>query len=345
MANARARKNFLSKVNINGNSLTSAEDIKDGVCRTYRTLLAETDDWRPRMGNLQFRVLGSERATSLEEPFSEKEVFEALCNLSRDKVPELKDFRPISLVGSLYKLLAKVLANRLKQAVGEVVSEYQHAFIQNRQILDAALIANEAVDSRLKVNIPRLILKLDIEKAFDHVNWDCLVSVMSKMGTRGLRQEDPLFPYLFLLVMEVLSQLFFRARSEGFIEGFKVGNTNGIEMDLLHLLFADDTLLFCKANRRVDYLENIVSVLGCRIGKLPSSYLGLPLGAPFKSSRVWEVCVRLENIQRDFLWGGGALKKKPHLVNWSAVCIDMRQGGLGICSLVALNKALLGKWN
>ena len=95
---------------------------------------------------------------------------------------ELKDFRPISLVGSLYKLLAKVLANRLKQAVGKVVSEYQHAFIQNRQIMDAALIANEAVDSRLKVNIPRLILKLDIEKAFDHVNWDCLVSVMSKMG-------------------------------------------------------------------------------------------------------------------------------------------------------------------
>ena len=87
MANARARKNFLSKVNINGNSLTSAEDIKDGVCRAYRTLLAETDDWKPRMENLQFRVLGSERATSLEEPFSEKEVFEALCNLSGDKVP------------------------------------------------------------------------------------------------------------------------------------------------------------------------------------------------------------------------------------------------------------------
>ena len=177
MANARARKNFLSKVNINGNSLTSAEDIKDGVCRAYRTLLVETEDWRPRMGNLQFRVLGSERARS-----SEKEVFEALCSLFGDKAPdpdgftmafwqfswdftkveilaffdeffclgnfqrslnstflvlipkkggaeELKDFRPISLVGSLYKLLAKVLANRLKQAVREVVSEYQHAFI------------------------------------------------------------------------------------------------------------------------------------------------------------------------------------------------------------------------
>ena len=82
----------------------------------------------------------------------------------------MKDFRPISLVGSLHKLLTKVLANRLKQVVGEVVSEYQYAFIQNTQILDVALIANKAVDSRLKVNIPGLLLKLDIEKAFDPVN-------------------------------------------------------------------------------------------------------------------------------------------------------------------------------
>ena len=57
------------------------------------------------------------------------------------------------------------------------------------------------------------------------------------------------------------------------------------------------------------------------------------------------MCTRLEKIQRDFLWGGGALEKKPHLVNWSSVCADMRQGGLGIRSLLALNKALLGKWS
>ena len=76
----------------------------------------------------------------------------------------MKDFKPINLVGGLHKLLAKVLANRLKSVMGVLVSDNQHAFIQGRQILDATLIANEVVDSRLKTNIPSLLLKLDIEK-------------------------------------------------------------------------------------------------------------------------------------------------------------------------------------
>ena len=90
-ANARARINFLSKVKINGVTLTDEEDIKSGVCRAYQTLLSENEDWRPRVGDLQFRVLGTERSRSLEVPFS-KEVFEALCNLSGDKAPGPDDF-------------------------------------------------------------------------------------------------------------------------------------------------------------------------------------------------------------------------------------------------------------
>lgn len=63
-----------------------------------------------------------------------------------DSLRRLNEFRPISLVGSLYKILAKVLANRLKGVIGSVVSETQTAFVQNRQILDGILIANEVVD-------------------------------------------------------------------------------------------------------------------------------------------------------------------------------------------------------
>ena len=54
--------------------------------------------------------------------------------------------------------------------------------------------------------------------------------------------------------------------------------------------------------------------------------------------------MRLVQIQRDFLWGGGVLEQKPHLVRWLIVCIDKRKGGLGVKSLGSFNRALLGKW-
>ena len=95
---------------------------------------------------------------------------------------DLSDFRPINLVGSLYKLLAKVLANRLKKVVGKVVSSTKSAFVEGRQILDAALIANEVIDSLLKRKESGVLCKLDLEKAYDHINWDFLLSVMQKMG-------------------------------------------------------------------------------------------------------------------------------------------------------------------
>ncbi|RVW79790.1 Transposon TX1 uncharacterized 149 kDa protein [Vitis vinifera] len=83
---------------------------------------------------------------------------------------DLRDFRPISLVDRLYKWLAKVLANRLKLLVGKVVSKAQNAFVKGRQILDAALVANGVIDSILKSNEGVVLCKLDIEKAYDHVD-------------------------------------------------------------------------------------------------------------------------------------------------------------------------------
>ena len=78
--------------------------------------------------------------------------------------------------------LAKVLANRLKRVVGKVVFKAQRAFVEGRQILDAVLIANEAIDSVLKNNENGILCKLDIEKSYDNVDWYFLLAVMHKMG-------------------------------------------------------------------------------------------------------------------------------------------------------------------
>ncbi|RVW49387.1 hypothetical protein CK203_092674 [Vitis vinifera] len=179
--------------------------------------------------------------------------------------------------------------------------------------------------------------------------------------------------------MEALSQLLSRARNEGFFSGFKVGGRGREGLIVSHLLFADDTLIFCDADAvQLQYLswtfmwfeaisglkvnlskseaipvgecppmESLVSILGCKIGCLSTSYLGLPLGAPYKSTSVWDAVEerfrkRLSLWKRQYLSKGGALENKPHLVCWKVICAVKKDGGLGIRNLAIFNKALLG---
>ena len=76
--------------------------------------------------------------------------------------------------------MAKALANKLKK----VLPSSQNAFVEGRQILDVALIANEAIDSLLKRNESGVLCNLDLEKAYDHINWNFLLLVLQKMGFR-----------------------------------------------------------------------------------------------------------------------------------------------------------------
>ena len=84
-------------------------------------------------------------------------------------------------MGGLYKILTKMLANKIKRVMDKVISKSQNAFVEGRQVLDAVLIANEIVDSTLKRKECGLICKLNIQKAYDSINWEFLYQVMGRM--------------------------------------------------------------------------------------------------------------------------------------------------------------------
>jgi len=282
---------------------------------------------------------------------------------------DILDFRPISMVGCIYKVIAKILSIRIKTVMADLVGEAQTAFISGRQILDGALIANEIVSWLKKGNKEGVLLKIDFQKAYDTVNLESLLEVLKAMGfaeqwrawikaslstasisvlvngspckpfpmKRGLRQGDPLSPYLFVLLTEVLNCLLSKAVQMGVFNGLQIGSRR---VTVTHLQFADDTLIFCEpqlhslqnitkvllsfqnfSGLTVNYAksgllvigkengwaENAAQLLECQIVQLPLTYLGVPLGANMRKIASWQPVI--EKIQ---------LK----LSSWKAKCLS-----------------------
>lgn len=101
------------------------------------------------------------------------------------KTVKIRDYRPISLVTSLYKVVSKALASRLREVFGGTISLSQGAFVKNRQNLDAVLVANEVVEHAKKSNKLGLVFKIDFEHAYDHVEWKFVDDVLERKGFGG----------------------------------------------------------------------------------------------------------------------------------------------------------------
>ncbi|KAL6330269.1 hypothetical protein AAG906_040193 [Vitis piasezkii] len=203
------------------------------------------------------------------------------------------------------------------------------------ELKDFMLITNETIDSMLRSNRAGVLCKLDIEKAYDH-------------SARDLRRGDPLSSYLFVLAMEVLSCLLGRVREGGYLFGFKVLGRNGEGLEISYLLFADDTLVFCEATSfqmtylswlfmwfeaisdlkinldkselipvgRVSNVMELVAISGCKVGVLPTTYLGLPLGTAHNLVVAWD---RVEERELEGDWCSKEVRGSYGVGLWKAI--------------------------
>ncbi|PNY08829.1 cysteine-rich receptor-like protein kinase [Trifolium pratense] len=241
----------------------------------------------------------------------------------------IADYRPISLVGCMYKVLAKVLANRLKSVIGKVTSETQSTFVKDRQILDGILIANEVVD--------------------DAMQWimTCVSTATVSMLVNGSSTNE------------------FTSIDTSLFKGYRVGTKANSLVYISHLQFADDTLIVGEkswANIRVlkanltlfelisglkvnfhksilvgvniaeAWLRDAASVLNCKLGHIPFLYLGLPIGGnanrnSFWSSLVDKIRCKLSLWKSRYLSMGGRLEPESLWFKVLAAKYEMRDVG------------------
>lgn len=197
-----------------------------------------------------------------------------ICLIPKQHQPEfISQFRPICLSNVIFKVVTKVIANCLKILMGDLVGDWQASFIPGRQMTDNIIVAQELAHSMRtrRRKHGEMIVKIDLEKAYDRIDWRFLEAILEQVDfetmlrkvikncissstlsilwngecldefrpERGLRQGDPLSPYLFVLCMETLAHKINMATTQ---KQWKAVKASQGGTPISHLFFADDLL-------------------------------------------------------------------------------------------------------
>ncbi|GKA18960.1 RNA-directed DNA polymerase, eukaryota [Tanacetum coccineum] len=322
-----------------------------------------------------WKVIGPDFCEAVEHFFKQGS-FSKGCNSSFialiPKVLDAKfvnDYRPISLIGCIYKVVTKILASRLAMVIAGLVSNTQSAFVAGRQILDGPFILNEVLDWCKRKKKKALFFKVDFAKAYDSVRWDFLLDVLEAFGFgstwctwirgisdfakasllvngspsdefhihRGLKQGDPLSPFLFILVMEALHLSVCKAVDEDVFKGIQLQGS----LALSHLFYADDA--FFMGEWSDNNLRGIINILKCfhlASGLQINIHKSQILGVGVSRSRVEDMasslgCTIMENkfrylgvmvgagMTRHKAWDDVILKLQSRLSKWKAKTLSI----------------------
>ncbi|GKV05043.1 hypothetical protein SLEP1_g17092 [Rubroshorea leprosula] len=339
----------INSIQIKDSQLVEPTTMKEEIANFFENMFKEENCERPKLEGISFQQITEQENASLIvrkewetikgdvigfiKEFQEKgELVRGLNSSFIVLVPKvnnpqrIEEYRPISLIGAVYKILAKLLANRLKKVLDQVIGKQQMAFISGRQLMDGVVIANEVVDEAKKKKRKSFLFKIDFEKAYDKVCWKFLECMMQKLGfcdtwrrwimeclrtsqvsvlvngsptrqfniSQGLRQGDPLSPFLFLIVAEGLNGMITTVVQKGLMEGVEVGS-KGFKVS--HLQFADDTILFGSATEQNVWamkgiMRSFELVSGLKVNFNKSQLLGIAVNEEWLDKMAWVLCCR-----------------------------------------------------